>query len=238
MSFQKLVNEALEKVPGIQTSEFNVTLRYAPHEQFYQGKLYRTPITDKYPVFTLRYNQGIKGLLGGEYSYGHIALNITKRFYLSVLGYTDVSAEGAYLFGKVPYPLMDIHRANQTYSFQLQSYNLMNFMEFVSDHYAGINIDHHFNGFFFNKIPLFRRLKWREVVNAKILWGGVRSENMSILLFPATTYSLDKGPYIEGSAGIGNIFKLLRIDVVRRFTYLSHADAPEWGVRAMLKFDF
>ena len=239
LSFQKLVNEEAVNVAGVKTSEVNMTLRYAPHEQFYQSKLYRTPITDKYPVFTLRYNQGIKGLLNSEYNYQHVGLNISKRFYLSQLGYTDVSAEGSYLFGQVPFPLLDIHRANQTYSFQLQSYNLMNFLEFVSDHYAGVNIDHHFNGFFFNKVPLLRRLKWREVVNAKFLWGGLRSENAGkLMLFPSGTYSLSNGPYIEGSVGVGNIFKIIRVDVVKRFTYLDHPDVPSWGIRAMLKFDF
>ncbi|WP_343692202.1 DUF5686 family protein [Chitinophaga sp.] len=237
--FRKMVNEEEVNVSGIKTSELNMTLRYAPHEQFYQSKLYRTPITDKYPVFTLRYNQGIQGLLNGQYNYQHVALNMTKRFYLSQLGYTDVSAEGAYLFGQVPFPLLDIHRANQTYSFQLQSYNLMNFLEFVSDHYAGMNIDHHFNGFFFNKVPLLRRLKWREIVNTKFLWGGVRNENEGkLLLFPSGTYSLSNGPYIEGSVGISNIFRILRVDAVKRFTYLAHPEAPSWGVRAMLKFDF
>jgi hypothetical protein len=69
------------------------------------------------------------------------------------------------------------HHANQTYAYQLQSYNLMNFLEFVSDHYATAYIDHYFNGFFFNKIPLLKKLKWREVIEAKVLYGGLRNEN-------------------------------------------------------------
>src|SRR6185369_16189504 len=92
-------------------------------------------------------------------------------------GYTDASVEGGYLFNQLPYPLQFIHRANQTYSLQLNSYNLMNFLEFVSDHYVGVNLDHHFNGFIFNRIPLLKRLKLREVMSVKLLYGGVRSEN-------------------------------------------------------------
>ena len=249
LQFQDLVGNNLNNVNTVHTTELSLELRYAPHETFYQGKLYRIPIIDKYPIFTLRYDQGIRGLFGGNYNYQNFTGNINKRFYLSQLGYTDVTVEGNYLFGKVPFPLLDIHHANQTYSLQLNSYNLMNFQEFVSDHYASVNIDHDFNGFFFNKVPLLKKLKLREIIDFKALWGGVRSENNpandpSLLRFPSTstgvpiTYTLNNGPYMEGSVGIGNIFKLIRIDLVRRFSYLDHPEVAQWGIRTRVKFDF
>lgn len=247
--FINQINGATHSIPTIRTTEVSAELRYAPREKFYQGKLYRTPIPDKYPVYTLRYNQGISGLLGGDYNYQHLTANITKRFYLSQLGYTDVTGEAGNLFGKVPFALLDIHRANQSYAFQLQSYNLMNFLEFVSDHYASINIDHSFNGFFFNKVPLLKKLKWREVVDFKGLWGGLRNENNPALhpelpAFPVdgtgepVTYTLNGKPYLEGSVGISNIFKILRVDLVKRFTYLNNPDVSDMGVRFFIKFDF
>jgi hypothetical protein len=250
LQFQNLLpNGTLNDVNLIHTTELSAQLRWAPHEKFYQGKLYRTPIPDKYPVFTLNYSQGVKGLVGGDYNYQSVIGNISKRFYLSQLGFTDVSTEGGYIFGKVPFPLLDIHHANQTYAFQLQSYNLMNFQEFVSDHYASIMIDHNFNGFLFNRVPLLKKLKLREIIDFKSLWGGVRSENnpandASLLRFPGSfqggmaTYALSAKPYMEGSIGVGNIFKVLRIDLVKRFTYLENPGAPEYGVRAFVKFDF
>jgi hypothetical protein len=237
-------------VSDITTSELSTELRWAPNEQFYQGKLYRIPIFNKYPIFKFRYIAGIKGLMNGEYNYHNLNLNISKRFYLSQFGYTDVSAEGGYIFGQVPFPLLTTHRANQTYSYQLNSYNMMNFTEFVSDHYVGVNVDHYFNGFLFNKLPLIKKLKLREVVTAKVLYGGVRDENnpelnTTLLKFPTDketglneTYALGTTPYVEVSAGISNIFKLLRVDVVKRLTYLDHPNVPEWGIRTRLKFDF
>ena len=125
----------------------------------------------------------------------------------------------------------------------------MNFMEFVSDRYASFNIDHNFNGFFFNKVPLLKKLKLREIASFKIIYGGLREENnpnrdASLLQFPTnvdglkTTYSLNGAPYMEGSLGIGNIFKLFRVDVVKRFSYLDHPVVSEYGIRAMVKFDF
>jgi hypothetical protein len=247
--FNNLVNNRPNVVNGLNTSELTIALRYAPNEKFYQGKLYRTPIIDKYPAFNLRYTAGLKGILGGDYNYQNVSGSIDKRFYLSQLGYSDVRVEGGYIFGKVPFPLLTIHRANQTYAYQLNSYNLMNFMEFVSDHYASFYIDHNFNGFFFNKVPLLKKLKLREIASFKFLYGGLRAENNpdndnSLLQFPIngqgvqTTYSLSKEPYMEGSVGIGNIFKLLRVDVVKRFNYLNHPVVSPYGVRAMVKFDF
>jgi len=242
-------NDAATDLKNLQTSEVSLTLRWAPKEQFYQGKTYRIPISFKNPIFTLRYINGIKGFLGGEYNYQNVTLNITKRFYESQLGYTDVVAEGGKIFGTVPFPLLAIHRANQSYAYQLQSYNLMNFLEFVSDQYVSLNIDHCFNGFFFNKIPLLRRLKWREAFTVKVLYGTISDANKptetnDLYKLPVDangtpiTYSLSKEPYVEGSVAIANIFKFFRVDLVKRFTYLDHPGISQLGLRARFKFDF
>ena len=237
-------------IPNITTSEVSGELRWSPHQQFYQGKRFRIPIINKYPIIKLRFIAGIKGLVNGQYNYQNLNLNIEKRAYLSQLGYSDIVLEAGYTFGQLPYPLMNVHRANQTFSYQLNSYNLMNFLEFVSDHYAALSIDHKFNGFFFNKIPLLKKLQWREVVSGKILYGGIRNENnpylnSNTLQFPIdgethlpTTYALGKTPYIEVSAGISNIFKLVRIDFVKRLTYLNNPNVSEWGIRSRVRFDF
>jgi hypothetical protein len=231
------------------TSEASLELRWAPHEQFFQGKLYRTPVANRYPVFTLRATAGIKGLFDSQYEYQNVALNMYKRFYLSQLGYTDVVTEGGYTFGQAPFPLLTIHRANQTYSYQLQSYNLMNFLEFVSDQYASVNIDHTFNGFLFNKIPVLKQTKLREFVTLKVLYGKVREENSprhnpELLRFPVltdgrpATFTLENKPYMEASVGIGNIFNFFRLDLVKRLTYLDHPNVSDIGIRGRFKFDF
>ncbi|HMH34479.1 MAG TPA: DUF5686 family protein [Puia sp.] len=249
LQYFKEDNGSLVNVPALTTTELSAELRWAPNEQFYQGKVYRIPIVNQYPIFTMRYTKGIKGSFGGEYDYSNLVLRMEKRFYLSSLGYADMVFEGGYLFNQLPYPLQFIHRANQTYSYQINSYNLMNFLEFVSDHYVSVNIDQHFNGFIFNRIPLLRKLKLREVMAVKVLYGAVRSENdprknPGLYEYPTDkngepiTFALDHGPYIEASVGIANIFKLFRIDLVKRFTYLNHPDVSEWGVRGRFKFDF
>lgn len=249
LRYERETGDLLQPVPNVITSEINLEFRWAPGEQFYQGKLYRIPIPNRYPIFTARFVGGIKNLFNSQYNYQNVALNIYKRVYLSQFGYTDVVLEGGYIFGTVPFPLLAIHRANQTYSYQLQSYNLMNFLEFVSDKYVSLSFDHYFNGFIFNKIPLLKKLKWREVATFKLLYGSIRQENdprynSAVFAFPTndqgveTTYSLRPEPYMEASAGIANIFKLIRVDVVKRLSYLDHPEVSQWGIRARFKFDF
>ncbi|GAB4493454.1 MAG: DUF5686 and carboxypeptidase-like regulatory domain-containing protein [Saprospiraceae bacterium] len=249
LTFQYGSIENLQYNPELQTTDFGIHLRYAPNERFYQGASYRTPILNKYPKFSLWYNLGAKDVLGGQYAYHSLQAKIEKVFYVSPLGWSQMVVEGGRTFGTLPYPLLKIHRANQTYAYQLESYNLMNFMEFVSDKYASVNMTHTFGGFFFNRIPLLKRLKWREVVSFKALWGGLDDANRpsaenNLLHFPTDangtplTYTLEKQPYMEASIGVGNIFKVLRVDYVRRLNYLDHPNAPTWGIRARFKIEF
>ncbi len=242
-------NNQQQTITNITTTDANISLRYAPNEQFYQGKIYRIPVPSKNPVFNLSYDAGLKNVFGSGYSYQKLYGRIDKRFYLSQLGWSDITVEGGKIFGQVPYPLLDIFRANQTYAYDIYSYNLMNFLEFVADHYESIDIDQHFNGFFFNKIPLLKKLKWRETASFKAIYGGLSDENNpslhpSLFQFPVTgtgqpiTYALGRTPYIEGSVGIENIFKFVRIDLVRRFTYLSNPEVSKWGIRTLVQFNF
>jgi len=238
-----------QSITGLTTAEVTGGLRYAPHEQFYEGKVYRSPVPSKYPVFSLNYSRGVKNAFDGQYNYQRLVANIYKHFFLSQLGYADVIVEAGYLFGQVPYPLLNIPSANQTYFYSVYSFNLMNYLEFVSDHYESINIDQHFNGFFLNKIPLLKKLKWREVATFKAIYGGLNNENNpslhpSLYQFPSNaagqpiTYALGNTPYMEASAGIENIFKFVRVDVVRRLTYLDHPDVAKWGVRLSFNLNF
>ena len=236
------------EVSGLNISEFYLNLRYAPHESFYQGKTFRIPYYSKYPIFELRYNVGSKAWKN-DYNYQMLRFSIRKRFLFSVLGYSDVVWEAGKIFGKVPYPLLNIPQANQTYSYQIESYNMMNFLEFVTDQYTSLLVDHTFNGFFFNKIPFMKHLNWREMVTFKALYGDVTQKNdpasnSDLFRLPVEpdgtpiTYTLGKTPYIEGSIGIGNIFKFFRVDLVRRFTYLDNPNVSKYGVRMRFRFDF
>lgn len=247
---QRFENGALQNITALNTTELRVGLRYAPNEAFYQGKIYRTPIYNEYPVFNLQYRQGLAGFLNGEYSYHNFSASAFKRFWLSQLGYADVTLDGSYIIGdNLPFPLLTMHRANQSYAYQLNSYNLMNFLEFVSDRHAAINVQYYMNGFLFNKIPMLKRLKLREVFSFKGIYGGLRDTNnpdlneqvyawQTNLDGRQSSFTFGRDPYMEASFGVANIFKVLRVDAVKRLNYLDHPQAPNWGIRARIKVEF
>lgn len=237
-------------VDQVKTSEAIVELRFAPNEKFYQGKAYRIPIFTKYPIFRLTGTFGLKDMFESDYSYQSIQFGFFKRIYLSPIGFSDMTIDAGKTFGRVPYPLLTFHKANQTYSYQLESYNLMNFMEFVSDQYIALNFQHFFNGFFFNKIPLFKKLELREVCSIKVLYGNVTPDNRpenhpnELFVFPTDekgnplTFTLENKPYVEISAGVANVLKFFRIEIIKRMTYLDLPNVSDIGFRGRFKFDF
>jgi len=238
----------LNNPPYLYISQVNVDLRFAPHEQFFQGKIYRTPIVGRNPVFLFQYSIGNK-LIGNNFNYQKLMLDVSKRFYWSFLGYTDVTFETGKIIGEVPFPLLDISRANQTYSYQPLSYNMMNFLEFVNDEYVALFADHCFNGFILNKVPLIKKLKFREYLTCKIMYGGISKDNnpnseSELFKFPVynngdpITYTFGKVPYIEASVGVSNVLKFFRVDYVQRLTYLNHPNVSKNGVRVSIKLDF
>lgn len=244
----------LNDAPGtiirdISTSELTLGLRFAPNEQLIQGSQERRTIHSKYPIFNLNITQGLKGVLGGGYNYTNITANIYKRFYLSQLGYSDFTLLGNFIAGKVPFPLLNISPANQAIAYDANAYNKMYYLEFVSDHYVGLNFTQSFNGFFLNKVPAIKHLKWREYLSGKILYGGLRDENNPLLSnnlfqFPTGskdsngTYGLGSTPYVEAGVGIGNIYKILRVDVIKRFNYLDHPGISAYGIKLSFSPDF
>jgi len=236
-------------VPDLTTNELTLALRYVPHEQIVQGTRDRHTIHSKYPIYNLQITQALNGALRGGYRYTRFDVNIYKRVYMSQLGYADVTLLGSLITGKVPFPLLNISPANQAIAYNADAYNKMYYLEFVSDHYAGLNFTQSFNGFFLNKLPLIKHLKWREYLSFKILYGGLRDENdpaktPGLYRFPAAsngaygTYALGHTPYVEAGAGIGNIFKIVRVDLIKRFNYLDHAGISPYSVKLSFKPDF
>lgn len=217
---------------NIRNTEVRVNIRFAYKEKFISGDFSRISLGTKWPVMQFNYAKSLQNAFRGEYDYQKVVLNISDRIRLiSLLGYTDYTAEVGKIFGAVPYPLMELHGGNETYVYDYMSFNMMKFFEFASDQYASVGIFHHFEGLFFNKVPLIKKLKWREVVTAKALWGSVNERNRRTLIFPSTLNALGNEPYIEVSAGIENIFKVFRVDALWRSTYLRDRPIDNFGVK-------
>ena len=239
-------------VPEIQTMEASLAFRYAPGETFVNTKQRRIPVSFDAPVFTLSHTTGFKGVLGGEYNLNLTEVGLYKRFWFSSWGKIDMFVKGGAQWNKVPFPLLIMPAANLSYILQRETFNLINNMEFLNDRYASLDVSWDLNGKIFNRIPLLKKLKWREAIGFKMLYGHLTDKNnpmkhpgdSELFLFPTrdgrpTSFVMDpKTPYMECSVGIHNIFKILHIDYVRRLNYLDHPDANKWGVRFMVMMTF
>ncbi|MES2593570.1 MAG: DUF5686 family protein [Bacteroidota bacterium] len=223
---------------NIVTSEFRLLTRFAYDEKYIDGTFARTSLGTRYPVLQAQYTLGIKDLFFSDYNYQKLSINVDDRIRINPIGYFDYILEYGKTWGVLPYPLMTIHGGNETYIYDVYAYNSMNYYEFVSDEYASLSLSHHFDGFFLNKIPLMRRLKWREVVGGKALMGRASDKNQNLLIFPAFLNTLNRGPYMEASAGVENIFKIFRIDAVWRLSYLDNPKAIPFSIKGSMQFTF
>ncbi|UXP31404.1 DUF5686 and carboxypeptidase regulatory-like domain-containing protein [Reichenbachiella agarivorans] len=240
----------MEYEEKIEVTEVTAGLRYAPNEKIYQGRTGTSTIPTKFPIVQLKYWHGFDGLFDSDYAYDRVQLSVSKRFYVSPFGFTDVDVAYTQLWGRVPYPLLTLPRGNQTYSYYSHAFNMMNYLEFVSDRQVDLQLSHYFNGYIMNKIPLVKKLKLRSIVTYKMLFGSISDANNPDLNsdlppYPRyangeqATYALTRDPYMEASIGISNIFKVLRVDMVKRLTYLDRKDVPQgWAVRAKIQIEF
>jgi hypothetical protein len=233
------VNDGTELKPltTISTTEIRLDTRLAYKEDFLMGEFERVSLGAKYPILEIIYGLGVENALGSQYGYHRMQLQLRHWFNIGAIGWSKYIVETGRIFGELPYPLLKIHEGNETYSFDEYAYNMMDYYEFISDQYLSFYYTHHFLGFFFKRVPLFRELKWREVAYFKGLVGGLANENVAYAELPEGVYELSK-PYIEIGVGIENIFTIVRIDAVWRLSYLDHPGAKALGIRASLQFDF
>jgi hypothetical protein len=222
----------------INTSEIRLLTRLAYNEKFVAGAFDRVSLGTHSPIFQVQYTLGLRNLFRSNYDYHKMTINMDDRIRINPIGYFDYVLEYGKVFGQLPYPLLQLHGGNETYIYDIYAYNTMNYYEFVSDEYASATLSHHFDGFFLNRIPLMRKLKWREVVGGKALIGRVNAKNRELLIFPDHLYDLSRGPYLEASAGIENIFKVFRIDGVWRLSYLDNPRAIPFSIKGTLQFNF
>ena len=227
-----------------QTS-LNVQLRYAPGEKFYQTKSQRFPINFDAPIFVLSHSFSPKNFLSNRYTLNKTEFSVQKRFWFSTFGYTDIILKAGHIWNSASYPNMLLPNANLSYTIQPESYALMNPMEFVNDSYLSWDLEYWANGAIFNYLPLFKRLKLREVFSFRGLYGHLSdknnpTKNLELFQFPIESHTrlMSNTPYMEIGAGIDNLFKCLRVDYVWRLTYRDTPNCDKHGLRIALHFTF
>jgi len=228
-------------VRSISTSEISLSARLSFRERFVNGDIYRYTLSSNYPIILITYSYGIPKLFNNEFEYHRLTINIQQWFNFTTIGWSKYMIEAGKIWGTLPYPLLRIHDGNQTFLYDEYAANLMNYYEFVSDQYVNFYYTHHFDGLFFNRIPLFRKLKWREVAYFRGIYGTLTSNNQSYSKFPQSMRSLGAVPYFETGVGIENILRFIRVDAVWRLTHLHDAEnpnVPKFGVFVSLNFTF
>ncbi|MEM9051993.1 MAG: DUF5686 family protein [Bacteroidota bacterium] len=222
-------------VTNIISSEISVGVRFAYRENFVEGEFERISLGSNWPIINVRMDFGLKGVLNSEYEYQKLTLSATDKIPVGPFGTMKYSLEGGKTWQALPYPLQFVHSGNESFFYNSDAFNTMNFFEFVSDRYIWMRAEHHFEGFFFNKIPLFKRLKWREIVGINGIYGGFDDANIEEMLLPDLTYTFDDGPFAEAYLGVDNIFRFFRVDAIWRLTYLDNPNVPRFSL--LLGFD-
>jgi hypothetical protein len=230
------------------------SLRWAPKEAFAQNKTSRVRVDHRHPVFELTHKMAHSGFMGTDFDYQATEFSFEKRFWLNVLGHATVNIDlGKIWTGDTPYPLLYMPNANTGYTIQLGAFSQLQSMEFVYDQYAHWNVAWRMLGLIFNNIPYVRHLKWREVVTFRGVYGKLSEKNdpdalnadgtlmnPNLYKLPSngTVYRLGDTPYMEVAFGLENIFKVIRIEYIRRLTYLDHPGIRKNGAQATIVFSF
>lgn len=232
--YQTRSNERLDE---ISISTFMFAGRFAFQEKFVEGDFDRVSLGTRSPIITYGVSYSKKGLLSSEYDFTKVFLQFNDRWYLGPFGYINCIADASKIWGEVPYPILLQHPGNNSYYFDDYAFNLMNPGEFASDQFVSLKMEYHLVGMFLNKVPIMRKLQWRELLYARSVVGSLEYDHESVVLFPSSMNSLGGKPYVEVGVGLENIFKIVRLDYIWRLTHES-PNAPKSGLLGGLVFVF
>ena len=218
-------------------SEIDFSINYTPKRKTVGYGVERNEVSSGYATLFLNYSQGIKGVFNSDFDYQKLQFYYRQPVLIGGFGRMFTTFEVGKIFGEVPLGLLSVVPGNQSYMLVENTYSLLDYYEFVTDTYASVHIDHNFNGRFFSRIPLLRKLNLRELVGVKAIWGSISDENIA-LSASNIEYVAPNKAYVEYSVGIGNIFKVLRIDFSWRGTYRDVPNANNFTVKTGLGFYF
>jgi hypothetical protein len=221
----------------VRQSEVYLQIEFTPKRKTFGYGVERRDVDSPYSRVFINYSEGFKGLLDSDFNYRKLQLYYKKPIIIGALGRTDLTLELGKTFGKVPLGLLNVIPGNQSYFIIKNTFNNLNFYEFVSDQYATFQWEHNFQGRLFARIPFMRKLNWREIIGLKGVYGSVSDENKAINA-SGLIYKSPEAVYWEYSAGIGNIFKVFRIDFSWRGNYLNTPDANKFAIKGAFGFHF
>ncbi len=221
----------------VNQSEVTFGFDYTPKRKMVGYGVERLEVDNNYARVFVNYSHGFKDVLNSDFNYNKWQLYYRQPIFLGGMGRLFTTFEVGKIYGEVPLGLMAVVPGNQSYFVIDNTYNLMNYYEFVTDQYTSLHLEHHFNGRIFSRIPFMKKLNWREIVGVKAVYGSVSDENKA-LNASGLTYLAPSHGYWEYHAGVANIFKVFRIDFAWRGTYLELPDAKKFTVKGSFGFYF
>lgn len=221
----------------VKQSELNLQVEYTPKRKTIGYGVERREIDSPYSRFFINYSQGFKGLIDSDFDYQKIQFYYKQPIVIGALGRSNFTMELGKTFGQVPLGLMSVVPGNQTYFIIQNTFSNLNFYEFVADEYATFQWEHNFNGKIFSRIPGIRKLNLREIIGVRGVYGTVSDENRAINA-SGLVYQAPEKPYWEYSAGIGNIFKVFRLDFAWRANYRDIPDTNNFTIKGSFGFYF
>lgn len=221
----------------VSQSEINAQIEYTPNKKPIGYGVERYNADSPYSRIFLNYSQGFKGLLSSDFDYKKLQFYWKQPIIIGPLGRSNVTIELGKTFGDVPLGLMSVVPGNQSLFSISNTFSNLKYYEFVADQYVTLKWDHNFNGRLFARIPFIRKLNWREIIGVKSVYGTV-SDNNRLINASGLIYNAPQKGYWEYSAGIGNIFKVFRIDFSWRGNYLNMPDANKFAIKGSFGFYF
>ena len=221
----------------VKQSEANIQIEFMPNRRTIGYGVERDVVDNPYSRFFINYSHGFKGVLNSDFKYEKLQLFYKQPIIIGPLGRTNLTMELGKTFGTIPLGLMSVIPGNQTYFTIENTFSNLNFYEFISDQYLTLKWDHNFNGRIFSRIPFMRKLNWREIIGIRGVYGSISNANRAINA-SGLAYNAPENGYWEYSAGIGNIFKVFRIDFSWRGNYLNTPDATKFAIKGAFGFHF
>ena len=228
LSLQHLSSNALFNLSGNKdylynrnsiAAEIKLDTRISLKEYYLQNGNDRVSLGNRTsPIIMFSYAHGFNNVLGSNFGYDKAQISFKNTYRFGIWGRSNVLLNAGMVFNKAPFLYLETHRGNETSFYSASVFNTMGFFEFVSDRYISAQLQHHFYGLLLNRIPLIKKLKWREFITGNILYGGLSSKNKA---FNANNdFSvLNNKPFAEAGFGLENIFKIVRVDFIYRLTY-------------------
>lgn len=219
-------------------SELNVQIEMTPNKKTIGYGVERREIDSPYSRIFINYGQGFKGFINSDFDYQKIQIYYKQPVVIGAIGRSNFTIELGKTFGQVPLGLMSVVPGNQTLFIIDNTFSNLNFYEFVADQYATLQWEHNFQGKIFARIPYLRKLNLREIIGVRGVYGTVSDENRAINNSTIEVYKAPEKPYWEYSAGIGNIFKVFRLDFAWRGNYRDIPDTSNFTIKGSFGFYF